>query len=143
MPRKNHNAQPVYRPKESWIGLLPYQGRIDCRGVSHLRQDARTSGLKVTGESIVKEFRREENAKHRDSPHSTPLRGAVNRDSPYSTFQPYRVIPQAHPSFIRRFFDRINWQTLSDLGCCGLAIVAIGYIFIIKIFPFIIKEFWK
>ena len=46
MPRKNHNAD-YHRPKESYLSLLPYQGRIELR----------RSGLKITGESIVREHR--------------------------------------------------------------------------------------
>lgn len=73
--------------------------------------------LKVTGESIVREFRRQE------------IRRQARDDKPTATFQPYRAIPQPYPSFIRRFIGRINWGRAFDLACGALAAIAIAYIF--------------
>jgi hypothetical protein len=44
------------------------------------------------------------------------------------TQQPYRIIPQAQPSVIHRFFGRINWSMLIDMICTFLAILAIAVI---------------
>jgi hypothetical protein len=130
MPRKNCNARPVQKPTESWISLLPYDGRrlIEPSGserriklrTERNRQEAggsrQETRIKTTGESIVREFR-SQNAE-------CGMRNAELNPKP--TFQPYRVIPQAQPSPIYKIFNRINWAKIFDIVCMGLAILAIA-----------------
>ncbi len=113
MPRRNENAERVYRPTESWIGLLPYQGRIELR----------KSGLQVTGESIVRDYRNQVRSEDLKVPKQIHIQGPPK-------------------SLFRKLFDRINWRRGFDLLCGALAAVAIAYIFGFVIFgP--AKEFWK
>src|SRR5574340_503727 len=83
--------------------MIPNPGCSICR-----------SQLKVTGESIVKAHRAERMA---------------HGEAPTTTFQPYRAIPQRHPSWFQKIIDRINWRRAFDLTCAILAALAIAYIF--------------
>ncbi len=83
-----------------------------------------TSKILTTPESIVREFRRE------------AIRQAQD-EKPISTFQPYRVIPQFHPSFIRKIYDRINWDVVLEWACWAVMILCLIYIGIFVMAPFV------
>ncbi len=100
MPRKNCNARRIYRPEDYFYGHIP-RGR-------HFSQ------IKTAGESIVREHRETMNDERR-----------TMNEKPRSTFQPYRILPQPQPSFLKIVFNRINWPRLIDIAFAGLAILAI------------------
>jgi hypothetical protein len=90
------------------------------------------STIKTTGEGIVRDNRRQKAEGRRQEEKATP------------TFQPYRVIPQRHPSIIRKIIGRINWGMVSDLVCIAALGIAISVIFSLIVFgPFSMRELWK
>jgi hypothetical protein len=117
MPRKNHNAQPIYKPKESWVGLLPYQGRIELRKL----------GLKITGESIVRQHRAEM-MRRNDSEKPRNI-----SDLPIAR-SPHRPIG---------IWKSINWTITLEWICWAIIIGCLVYIGIFVITPFGIKIIWE
>jgi hypothetical protein len=89
------------------------------------------STIKFDSAEMVREFRRKE-----------ILRQAQD-DRPTATFQPYRVLPQRRPSFIRRFFYRINWHIAFEWAVWAGMIMVWIVLAILVYAPFVAKIVWQ
>lgn len=158
MPRRNHNARPIYRPKasgpeglmarrESWISLLPYDGRIALRdNSSRLKAQGskpnifdirppmiempgckicKSSKLKVTREAIVRSHREECRLRSDQIPLPPPLLKGDKK------------------GITSRFINAINWNVAFEWACWAVTIGCLIYLCFTVFIPFGLKLLWE